>query len=161
MPAESRYPQARTNVAFTITTADSDSGRFFADLAAHDVDTLIDIRPETDRTRSDALARRARAEGLDIVRISALAPPKSLPHPPSGSGAWVTFRDRYGDHLKANDNAFQALKEKARESRVALVCDCADPSRCHRGILAERLVRAGVPTTHLFPGLKAMVSRIA
>lgn len=160
MPAESRYPQARTNVAFTITTADSDSDRFFADLAKHGIDTLIDIRPETGPD-PDRLATRARAEGLGIVRMHALTPPKTLRHPPSGSGAWVTFRDRYTDHLHTNDNAFQALKAKAREGRIALVCDCADADRCHRGILAERLVRGGVPTTHLYPALKAMVSGIA
>lgn len=61
-----------------------------------------------------------------------------------GDLPWDRYRERYTDEMRASyirrRAAWDALL--ARHGDVTIVCFCADPTRCHRTILAELLVKA-------------------
>ena len=41
-------------------------------------------------------------------------------------------------------NALARLEETAKEKDILLVCFCANPEECHRGLIADELERRGV-----------------
>lgn len=66
------------------------------------------------------------------------------PVPEDDEARWQWYRAFYVGHMRASWRAYRAAWDAllARET-VTLVCFCADRARCHRGILAELLVKAG------------------
>jgi uncharacterized protein YeaO (DUF488 family) len=58
--------------------------------------------------------------------------------------AWAEYETRYVEEMRRSYRLYRAVWNKllARERAVA-VCYCANVLRCHRGLLAELLVKAG------------------
>ena len=61
----------------------------------------------------------------------------------AGRLSWPELRRRYLAGLKHSpaSDALAELRALARRKRVTLLCSCADPTRCHRTILARVLGR--------------------
>lgn len=61
----------------------------------------------------------------------------------SGKIGWPELRRGYQRHLKtpAAAAALRWVAGLARRQRVTLLCQCADPNRCHRTLLQKELQR--------------------
>jgi uncharacterized protein (DUF488 family) len=71
---------------------------------------------------------------------------------PSENGAWrvKAFRD-YADHM-ASDEFKEGLDELlglAEQGRPAIMCSEAVPWRCHRRLITDALIVAGVEVAHI------------
>ena len=114
---------------------------FLAILAAHGVQTLVDVRsmPWSRRWpwfRRDALAAALRAHGVDYLHLGASLGGR----PPRGKVV------EPGDF----DAALDRVLALAASRRVALMCAEADPANCHRAtLLAPALRQRGARVVHL------------
>jgi len=68
----------------------------------------------------------------------------------------------YADHMQtpAFEDGLKALLDLAARGRVACLCAEADPSRCHRALLADALVARGVEVLHLLSEASATPHRL-
>lgn len=71
---------------------------------------------------------------------------------PSANGAWrvKAFRD-YADYMQSEEFAegLRELIELSGRERPAIMCSEAVPWRCHRRLIADALLVAGVEVTHI------------
>ncbi|MEV0690795.1 DUF488 domain-containing protein [Streptomyces sp. NPDC050388] len=74
---------------------------------------------------------------------------------PSENGAWQVkaFRD-YADHMAGDEFAegLSELLELAEHERPAIMCSEAVPWRCHRRLVSDALIVAGVEVVHILSG---------
>jgi uncharacterized protein (DUF488 family) len=118
-----------------------------AALQAAGVEVLIDVRAVPSSRRAGfskrILAASLAEAGIDYVHLQALGTPKAG-RQAVRAGRPAEMRKIYEAHLaepKAQLELAQAL-EIARERSASLLCYEADPSHCHRRIVAERLMEA-------------------
>jgi len=118
-----------------------------AALQAAGVEVLIDVRAVPSSRRAGfskrILAASLAEAGIDYVHLQALGTPKAG-RQAVRAGRPAEMRKIYEAHLaepKAQLELAQAI-EIARERSASLLCYEADPSHCHRRIVAERLMEA-------------------
>jgi uncharacterized protein (DUF488 family) len=121
-----------------------------------DVRRLVDVRRypvsrRHPRFSRDALARSLAAAGIAYQHEAGLGGHRE-PSPGSPNTAWRDAFRGYADHMGTPE--FQAALERvASLAHAAVMCAEADPSRCHRQLLADALVLRGLPVRHLLqPG---------
>jgi uncharacterized protein (DUF488 family) len=72
---------------------------------------------------------------------------------PSANDAWQVkaFRD-YADYMDSDDFTFglNKLLSVAHEGRPVIMCSEAVPWRCHRRLITDALIVAGVEVSHIF-----------
>lgn len=99
----------------------------------------------------EALDAALAGAGIEYRHFEALGGKRS-PRPDSPNGAWreAAFQG-YADHMAGRD--FQQTLDHvialSRERTVAAMCAEADPSHCHRQLLADAAVARGVDVIHL------------
>ncbi len=128
---------------------------FLARLKAHQVELVVDVRryPVSRRHPHFAWARLEAAlaevrigyrheEDLGGRREAAASSPNAALQDP-------VFR-AYADHMGSAgfQTALRRLIDVARARRAAVLCAEADPSRCHRRLLADALTLHGVDVRH-------------
>ncbi len=60
-----------------------------------------------------------------------------------GYAAWRAFAARYRAEMKGQRSFLRLLRHLDKSGqRLTLLCACADPAKCHRGLLAELIARA-------------------
>jgi uncharacterized protein (DUF488 family) len=125
-------------------------------LHGHAVKRLVDVRtvprsrynPQFNR---DSLPEALGAAGIRYTHMPGLG---GLRHPRADSvnSAWRndSFRG-FADYMQTPEfeTNLQALIERARKARVAIMCAEAVPWRCHRSLIADALVARGVPVEHI------------
>jgi uncharacterized protein (DUF488 family) len=118
-----------------------------------DVRHLVDVRRHPVSRRHPQFSRDRLQHGLAAAGIAYTHEPDlgghREPRPDSPNTAWrnPAFRG-YADHM--NTPAFAAaLGRVAALSRAAVMCAEAQPSKCHRQLLADALTLRGVPVRHL------------
>jgi uncharacterized protein (DUF488 family) len=135
---------------------------FIALLAAAGVDCVADVRrfPFSRRHpqfNGEALARALDAAGIAYRHFPALGGRRSAS---AGAGMsrhtlWrePAFRN-YADYAEtpAFRAAFAALRRLTEERRVAIMCAEAVWWRCHRRIIADYLIAAGIAVEHILDG---------
>lgn len=140
---------------------------FAALLDAHDVAQVADIRavPRSRRHpqfHAVAMARSLPERGVAYVHLPQLGGWRHA-HEDSPNGAWrnPSFRG-YADY--AMDAAFAAglvqLRRLAAERRTAMMCSEALWWRCHRRLVADRLVVAGDTVCHISSAGRASTHRL-
>ena len=129
---------------------------FVAILEAHGVRRVVDVRSVPRSRRhpqfdTDALARSLGERGIGYEHRPALGG-RRKPRPESQNTALRDdgFRG-FADYMQTAEFevALAALVAERGESGVALMCAEADPSHCHRGLIADALVARGHPVIHL------------
>lgn len=137
------------------------STRGIADLVSlvreADVRTLVDVRRQPFSSRHpqfsrDALARSLTDAGITYLHEVDLGGHRE-PRADSPNTAWRNHAFRgYADHMATP--AFQeALARVAVFEHAAVMCAEADPTDCHRQLLADALVARGLAVRHLMaPG---------
>lgn len=125
-------------------------------LHAHDIRLLVDVRRFPASRRHPHFARESLERALPEAGIGYLwledlggrrSRAKTSPHT-----AWrVAGFAAYADHLErpAAEAALATLVERGDERPTAVMCAEAFPHRCHRRLIADRLVAAGHEVVHL------------
>lgn len=141
---------------WTIGHSTHSADTFAALLGAHAIEQLIDVRtvPKSRRHphfHTEALARDLAARGVAYAHLPRLGGWR-LTHPDSPNGAWrnTSFRG-YADYAMSEEFAtgLAQLRELAAPRRTALMCSEALWWRCHRRLIADRLVVAGDTVLHI------------
>ena len=128
---------------FTIGYADRELAELVAMLGAAKVDRVIDVRQlPLSRRRGFSktpLAAALAEAGIAYVHVRAAGNPYR-----KEDDALARYRAHLGRAAVAE------VVAAAQGHRAALLCTCADPAACHRGILAPRVARAlGATVTDL------------
>ena len=137
---------------------------FIAALKAAGVATVADIRrfPKSRRYphfNDENLAPALAAAGIGYVHFPALGGrrAKRADGQPSRNTLWrqEPFRN-YADYAETAEfrAAFDALVALARAGTVAMMCAEAVWWQCHRRIVADYLLAAGLPVEHIFDAKK-------
>lgn len=148
-----------TASATVLTIGHSNRGfeEVLAMLRANDATHLVDVRTyPSSRTFpqwNEAAIREALPDDLAYLRIPELGGRRHTPAgTPSPNGAWrvKAFR-HYADHM-ATDEFARGLAELvglARAGRPVIMCSEAVPWRCHRRLVTDALLVAGVEVGHI------------
>ena len=129
---------------------------FLALLKANDIEVVADIRtiPRSSRFPhfgADRLAAALSEHGIRYRHLPALGG-RRAPREDSPNVAWrnASFRG-YADHARTTEFAqgLAALRELARSAPTAMMCSEALWWRCHRRLVADRIVAAGDVVLHI------------
>lgn len=126
-------------------------------LRTHEIDVLVDVRrypasrrhPWFDR---EPLARALEEEGLAYRHREILGGRRGDPEPDSPNQGWRSAGfQAYADHLAKPEarRALDRLVESASSETQAVMCAEIVPWRCHRQLVADHLVAAGVRVLHI------------
>jgi uncharacterized protein (DUF488 family) len=142
--------------ALTIGHSTRTATEFLDLLQAHGVTVLVDVRrfPASRRYphfNGPVLATALAAQGINYVHEIELGGHRD-PRPDSVNRGWrmAAFRG-YADHMDSAEfqAALQRVIDLAGAGLPAVMCAEADPSRCHRQLLADALVARGVEVQHI------------
>ncbi|MFH9609595.1 DUF488 family protein [Streptomyces sp. NPDC017448] len=126
-------------------------------LRAHDVTCLVDVRSFPSSRKHPQWNRAAVVEnlppGISYRWIPGLGGRRYTPkNVPSENGAWrvKAFRD-YADHMAGEEFAegLRELIRLAERESTAIMCSEAVPWRCHRRLITDALLTAGVEVVHI------------
>jgi len=125
-------------------------------LAMHDISLLADIRTVAKSRRhphfnAQALARSLPGRGLTYVELPRLGGwRRAAPDSPNGAWRNLSFRG-YADYAMSDDfdEGLTELRELAAAQSTAMMCAEAVWWRCHRRLVADRLVLAGDTVCHI------------
>jgi len=145
----------KRRVLFTLGYEGATVPDFLRALRTAGVEVLADVRAVAHSRRQGfaktALRLHLSEAGVRYWHIPALGNPK-----PGREAAWsgdtARFRSIFRAHLRtaAAAEALEALAAEAAESSVCLLCLEADPSQCHRAMVASALAAAhGFEVRHL------------
>ena len=152
---------------WTIGHSTHSGDAFAALLAAHRIELVADVRtvPKSRRHphfHTDALARELDARGVAYAHLPALGgwrPSRS----DSPNDGWrnTSFRG-YADHAMGDEFAtgLAQLRELAVSRRTAMMCSEALWWRCHRRLIADRLVVGGDTVCHIGSDARAAPHRL-
>lgn len=154
-------------VVWTVGHSTHSSDAFAALLLAHQIAQVADIRtvPRSRRHphfNSDVLARSLAARGVAYEHLPLLGGwrPATARSP---NGAWhnASFRG-YADYAMGNEFAtgLAQLRELAATRRTAMMCSEALWWRCHRRLIADRLMVAGDTVCHIGSNGRTSVHRL-
>jgi uncharacterized protein (DUF488 family) len=141
---------------------------FVALLAAHGIALLADIRsvPKSRRHphfHTDALARSLPERGVEYLHLPRLGGWRRAAAD-SPNGAWRNHSFRgYADYAVSDEFAdgLARLRELAATQPVAMMCSEALWWRCHRRLIADRLVVAGDTVCHIGSDGRASAHQLA
>lgn len=129
---------------FTIGYEGRTPETFLELLVSQGVGRVVDVRqvplshkPGFSRTR---LGGFLQSNGIDYQHLPALGCPKDIRRDFRAGQDFETYKIRYLDFLSGRHPELQALLEIVREKPACLLCFEADPERCHRTFIADRLV---------------------
>lgn len=136
-------------------------------LAAHDIGLVADVRtvPKSQRHphfHTDALARSLPQRGIGYRHLPRLGGwRRSREDSPNGAWRNRSFRG-YADYAMSAEFAagLGELRELASAHRTAMMCSEALWWRCHRRLVADRLVAAGVTVCHIGSDGRAEAHRL-
>jgi len=136
-------------------------------LAAHEIEQVADIRtvPRSRRHpqfETDALALSLPERGFGYAHVARLGGWRQ-PGPDSPNGAWRnrSFRG-YADYAMGEEFAegLAQLRRLAAARRTAMMCSEALWWRCHRRLVADRLLVLGDTVCHIGSGGRASAHRL-
>ena len=151
----------------TIGYESLDISTFIDVLCDHGVEVLIDVRelplsrkPGFSKT---ALKRALKQAGIQYIHERELGAPKPLRHRLRKTGDWETYQIAFNAYLETKKEALSRVADIAASHRVALMCFEKEPSKCHRSLIAERLLDLGWVdrVRHLTPSQTGAVSHVA
>jgi uncharacterized protein (DUF488 family) len=142
---------------YTIGFTQKSAERFFALLAEHDVEQIVDIRLKpggqlSGFAKQDDLAWFLdRLNGASYVHLPELAPSAEIRDDYRQDHDWERYVPRF-EALMEERGIPESLDRTLFTARVTcLLCSEPTPERCHRRLVAERLARAwpDVEVVHL------------
>ncbi|MFG1699775.1 DUF488 family protein [Nonomuraea sp. NPDC049309] len=152
-----------TNRVCTIGHSNRAFGEVLEMLRAHDVTCLVDVRSfPSSRTFpqwNQPAVIDALPPGIGYRWIRELGGRRHTPEGvQSPNGAWEVkaFRD-YADHMATDEfrRGLDELLKLAEQERPAIMCSEAVPWRCHRRLITDALIVAGVEVVHIMSATSA------
>jgi uncharacterized protein (DUF488 family) len=127
-------------------------------LAQARVDRLVDVRIRAQSRKpglsKSTLAAELGRAGIEYEHLRDLGTPLEI-RALFRAGEVELGRDRYRSYLRGDDAAglaLEALVERCRAERVAILCFERDERTCHRHVICEELAsRHGIGAVHLHP----------
>jgi uncharacterized protein (DUF488 family) len=143
---------------YTVGHSTHELDAFVALLRAHAVELVADVRAFPGSRRhphfgGEALAAELPGRGIDYRHLPALGGRRS-PRPDSPNGGWDNDAFRaYADHALTRDfgTALEELCALAAARPTAVMCAEGMWWRCHRRLIADRLMAAGWTVCHIAP----------
>jgi uncharacterized protein (DUF488 family) len=133
---------------------------FLQALREADIELLVDVRAVASSRRpgfaKSALAANLHGAGIDYLHLRGLGTP-APGRAAARAGRHAEMRRIFHDHMKteAAQSALEALADMVRSRRVCLLCFEADPTHCHRSLVADALaLLLYLRITHLVPSLQ-------
>jgi uncharacterized protein (DUF488 family) len=124
------------------------------------VDLLVDVRAVASSRRpgfaKSALAATLAGAGIEYLHLRDLGTP-APGRAAARAGRHAEMRRIFRDHLRteAAQSALDALADIVRSRRVCLLCFEADPTHCHRSLVADALATlVHLRIIHLAPSLQ-------
>jgi uncharacterized protein (DUF488 family) len=147
-----------TQPIFTIGYGEATPDRVIATLREAGVATLVDVRAIANSRKpgfsKTALSAALEAAGIGYLHLRPLGTP-AAGRVAARSGRPAEMRRIFTAHLAGTEPqaALAGLAERAKRERVCLLCLEADPTVCHRTLVAEAVAAEvpGVVVTHLHP----------
>ena len=147
---------------WSIGHSDRSADEFAELLAAHGVTYVADVRtvPKSlkhPQFHTDELARWLPERGVGYGRVEALGGwRKALPDSPNAGWQNKSFRG-YADYAMTQECAagLQELRTRATAQPTAMMCSEAVWWRCHRRLVADRLILGGDEVLHIMSATKA------
>ena len=141
---------------WTIGHSTRSADDFLAVLAAHDIETLVDVRRFPGSRRlpqfgSDALAASLASHDIAYQWLPELGG-RRRPDPASPNDGWRNDAFRaYADHIASEEFArgLSALLTLAAGARTAIMCAELLWWRCHRRLIADVLTSLGHEVRHI------------
>jgi len=132
-------------------------------LAEHEIELVIDVRKFPVSKRHAQFNEVNLRKSLTDAGVGYLWLPelggRRTPRRDSPNTGWrnAGFRG-YADHMMTREfrEGFERVLESARTSRAALMCAESVWWRCHRGLISDALVVAGVKVVHIMGEGKAV-----
>jgi uncharacterized protein (DUF488 family) len=128
-------------------------------LRAHRIELLLDVRRFPMSRRNPQFNQEALAQTLKEAAIQyEHAPGLGGRRSPEANSLNLGLRDPgfrgFADYMWSDEFTvnLEALIERSRSTRLALMCAEAVPWRCHRSLIADALTARGVPVLHLVGG---------
>lgn len=143
------------NQIFTIGYEGRDIHQFVDLLTRNKVEVLYDVRYRpTSRKPGFAktgLAQACESAGIDYRHDRELGTPPELMKRVKESGGYSeAINEEYREVLKTKTDALRHLGVVSARSTTCLLCYEADPSDCHRTVVAERIaIDLGQSVVHL------------
>lgn len=142
---------------FSIGHSNLEAPAFVARLRAFDIAVLIDVRRQPRSRRHPHFERAALATLLGGAGIAYQWWGETLGgrRAPRADSPNLALEDAalrgYADHMQGGEfrAAADALVGLAQAQRCAVMCAEADYRQCHRQLLADHLLRAGLAVTHI------------
>jgi uncharacterized protein (DUF488 family) len=152
---------------FTIGHSNVSLERFIGLLDAFEIRFVGDVRtvPKSRRWphfHKEELARSLPLQGIEYSHLPALGGwRRTVPDSPNGAWKNESFRG-YADYALTSEfaDALAALADLAERQRTAIMCSEALWWRCHRRVIADRLVLAGWEVLHISSAGRADVHRL-
>jgi uncharacterized protein (DUF488 family) len=152
---------------FTIGHSSIALERYIRLLDAFEISLVGDVRtvPKSRKWphfRAEELARSLPSNGIEYAHLPALGGwRRTTPDSPNGAWRNESFRG-YADYALTRDfaDALAALTEVAERQRTAIMCSEALWWRCHRRLIADRLVVSGWNVRHIGSTARADAHRL-
>jgi uncharacterized protein (DUF488 family) len=114
------------------------------ELSASGIEVVVDVRdmPLSRRRGFSKTALRLALEecGLEYVHVRALGNPKHMREALKAGLSFDEFAGLFAELLDQRSEELEDLLELAAERATCLVCFEEDPARCHRSLIAQRIV---------------------
>jgi len=105
---------------------------------------LVDVRELAMSRRAGfgktALAAALAREGIGYLHLRSLGCPRSIRHDYRRDGDWARYVRRFSEYIKRQGPVLDELARMALQSRCCLLCFERDYRRCHRSLVARRVV---------------------
>lgn len=153
LPQDAHWPEG---AIFTVGHSTLSIERFIELLKTYGIEQLIDIRTMPGSRRNpqfggEALARSLGAAHIEYDHMGALGGLRRA-RKDSPNAGWrnKSFRG-YADYMQTAEfaHAVEALVQRSRQKRTAIMCAEAVPWRCHRSLVADALELRGVPVIEI------------
>ena len=157
-----------TTRIWTIGHSTREFGEVLAMLRANDITCLVDVRSFPGSRKFPQWNREAIAvelpDDIGYRWLPKLGGRRYTPvGTPSPNGAWrvKAFRD-YADYMQTPEfrAGLDELLELAETERVAIMCSEAVPWRCHRRLITDALLVAGVEVIHIMSETSTRVAEL-
>ncbi|HVZ67296.1 MAG TPA: DUF488 domain-containing protein [Patescibacteria group bacterium] len=131
-------------------------------LKSYKIEIVVDVRtiPKSKHNpqfEGMSLERSLSDAGISYIHIPSLGGLRN-PRKDSNNLEWrnTSFRG-YADYMETEDfsNGIEMLKKIAENHAVAIMCAEAVPWRCHRNLIADRLVVDGIEVEHIMTESKS------
>ncbi|HEX3243211.1 MAG TPA: DUF488 domain-containing protein [Solirubrobacterales bacterium] len=158
-PQSSLRRAAPGSYVLTVGHSNLEPARFIDLLRDQGVELLVDVRRfpgsrHVPWTKSEQLATLLADAGVGYLHLESLGG-RRRPVADSPNDGWrVRQFQGYADHMSSDEFSagLEKLEGEARSRRVAIMCAEAQWWRCHRRLIADRLIVGGWRVLHLDGG---------